>query len=86
MYLKGDWQMNKQLYSEAMGLFYFYLVELAHLLSGFAMASVLIYFFGPTNHVVLFVFGNLGALISGYIYSSMTYKTLFQWQVVRQKI
>lgn len=85
LYLSGDWIINKQLYSVVKGKGLFYLVELGCLLSGFSLSIAAVIVFGKT-HIVIFIFGNIGALISGYLYTSVTYKKLFEWQIIRSKV
>jgi uncharacterized membrane protein YeaQ/YmgE (transglycosylase-associated protein family) len=52
------------------------------LIIGFIPGAIAIYFFGP-GYIVLFVFGNVGALCAGYLYTSRSFKMLFKREVIR---
>lgn len=54
---------------------------MGHLVCGLIPVVFLIYVFGP-KHWMMFVFGNLGAGVSGYVYTSNTYKRLFYHQII----
>jgi hypothetical protein len=64
-----------------MGNLRYYFVEVGHLICGMLPVALLIYIFGP-KHWMMFVFGNLGAMFSGYVYTSNTYKKLFEQKII----
>lgn len=68
-----------------MGYLRYYLIEVGHLVCGFLPIIVFVKVFGP-RHWMMLVMGNLGALVSGYVYTSRTYKLLFQQQAILERV
>jgi len=54
------------------------------LVAGLIPAILMIILFGK-SHVVIFVFGNMGVFISGYLYASQSFKYLFHYGIIREQ-
>jgi hypothetical protein len=52
------------------------------IIAGIIPVVVMIMLFGK-RHAIIFIFGNLGVFISGYLYSSQSFKYLFNYGVIR---
>jgi len=76
LYLCGKWRVNTAKDGVLMGYLRYYFIEVGHLVAGLLPVIFLVYIFGP-KHWMMFIFGNLGAFFSGYIYTSRTFKILF---------
>ena len=55
------------------------------MLIGFVPCGVAVYFLGA-SYWVLFVFGNLGSFLAGYLYTSKAFRLLFEREVIREQI
>jgi hypothetical protein len=53
------------------------MIEAGLLLMGFVPCGVAVYFMGP-SYGVLFIFGNIGSFLAGYLYTSKSFKLLFE--------
>jgi len=63
----------------------FFGIEAGLLLVGFLPAGVAVYVLGP-SYVVLFVGGNVGAAVAGYLYTTRAFRVLFDKEVIREEI
>ena len=77
IYLSGNWLINEQRYTLWIGYMWFFAIEAGLLLVGFVPAAFAVYFIGP-SYIVLFLFGNIGAFLSGFLYTSRAFKLLFE--------
>jgi hypothetical protein len=82
LYLSGQWLINEQRYKPCVGYLYFFAIEVGWLVAGVLPAAVIIYLFN-FNELVIFIFGNIGVYLAGYLYTSRSFKTLFAKEVIR---
>lgn len=59
------------------GYVLFVLIELGLMLIGLLPLAAGVYVFGM-NELVLFIGGNIGVFLAGYLYTSRTWKLLFE--------
>jgi hypothetical protein len=64
------------------GSIYYFAVQVGYFIVGFVPLLIMLKIFGP-KHSILFIFGNLGAFVSGYLYVSKSFKTLFEKEIIR---
>jgi hypothetical protein len=60
-------------------------IEAGLLLVGFVPCGVAVYYMGP-SYGVLFVFGNIGSFLAGYLYTSKSFKLLFDREIITEQI
>ncbi len=82
VYLAGNWLINEQRYVLWCGYLLFFVIEFGLLIIGFLPGVLAVYLFGFSEGII-FVFGNIGAFLGGYLYTSKTWKVLFDRKVIR---
>lgn len=81
-YLQGKWEINEQKYELKYGYFLFIMVELACILSGL-VAGGLISWMVP-HIAVAYLALSVGAVASGYVYTTKTCYYLDKFRIIRK--